>query len=315
MYVIIWITSVLSIVIGFSAISIAIFGTLRAPSKRPYIYMIIFYGAYTVQTFVSLVGDVVLSYYTVNVALLILIVSALETSLGVLVICAAALYFHELFSSSLRRLRDILVIIIAIVTILLYLLPSSISVDPEKRIIVLGLFAYAAGIIYLLLFVYLLLVGFLGSKRDRPARELVLIWAILAFGSTGLIESIISIIGYLQDPVVQITYTDENFLISTIPHIFMGVVMIYYFGGYILADRPSSDNTLSDAFLKKFNISQRESEVIALMDRGLSNREIAEKLFVSLATVKTHAHNIYEKTGAKSRYSLSHMIRGEKGVR
>ena len=44
--------------------------------------------------------------------------------------------------------------------------------------------------------------------------------------------------------------------------------------------------------------------MILLLNEGLGNREIAEKLFVSIATVKTHVHNIYEKTGVKGRYEL-----------
>jgi LuxR family maltose regulon positive regulatory protein len=48
-------------------------------------------------------------------------------------------------------------------------------------------------------------------------------------------------------------------------------------------------------------LSERELEVLALMAEGLSNREIAEKLFVSVGTVKTHVHNICGKLAVASR--------------
>ena len=64
---------------------------------------------------------------------------------------------------------------------------------------------------------------------------------------------------------------------------------------------------MAEQFAQKHRLSPREIEVVELMNRGLGNREIAEKLFVSLATVKTHAHNIYEKTGTRSRYELFHL--------
>lgn len=51
----------------------------------------------------------------------------------------------------------------------------------------------------------------------------------------------------------------------------------------------------------KRNISKRELEVLQLMATGLSNAEIAEKLFVSANTIKTHAANIFEKLEAKRR--------------
>lgn len=48
-------------------------------------------------------------------------------------------------------------------------------------------------------------------------------------------------------------------------------------------------------------LSQRENEVMALILDGLSNREIAERLFISLATVKTHINNIYKTLEVKNR--------------
>ena len=38
---------------------------------------------------------------------------------------------------------------------------------------------------------------------------------------------------------------------------------------------------------------------------GLSNREIAAKLFISEATVKVHLHHVYDKTGVRSRTALA----------
>ena len=48
-------------------------------------------------------------------------------------------------------------------------------------------------------------------------------------------------------------------------------------------------------------LSVRELEVLRLMDTGLSNREIAEKLVVSLNTVKTQVQSIYSKLGVHNR--------------
>ena len=52
---------------------------------------------------------------------------------------------------------------------------------------------------------------------------------------------------------------------------------------------------------KKINLSDRELEVLAELNNGLSNQEIADKLFVSLNTVKTHISNLYQKLHAKRR--------------
>jgi NarL family two-component system response regulator LiaR len=49
------------------------------------------------------------------------------------------------------------------------------------------------------------------------------------------------------------------------------------------------------------HITRRELEILALIAQGLSNREIAEKLFVSENTVKTHSSRVFDKLGARRR--------------
>ncbi|MFJ8765678.1 response regulator [Streptomyces clavifer] len=49
------------------------------------------------------------------------------------------------------------------------------------------------------------------------------------------------------------------------------------------------------------SLSGREREVLALVARGTSNREIAAELFISEATVKTHLTHVFAKLGAKDR--------------
>jgi DNA-binding CsgD family transcriptional regulator len=53
--------------------------------------------------------------------------------------------------------------------------------------------------------------------------------------------------------------------------------------------------------LQRLGISKREYEVLELIAQGLSNQEIAEKLFVSLNTVKTHSSNLFMKLEVRRR--------------
>lgn len=53
--------------------------------------------------------------------------------------------------------------------------------------------------------------------------------------------------------------------------------------------------------LERRGISKREYEVLQLMAEGMSNQEIAERLFVSLNTVKTHSTNLFAKLGVRRR--------------
>ncbi|HEY9006668.1 response regulator transcription factor [Ohtaekwangia sp.] len=58
---------------------------------------------------------------------------------------------------------------------------------------------------------------------------------------------------------------------------------------------------IDEKMLQQTGISKREYEVLELMAKGLSNQEIADKLFVSLNTIKTHSSNLFVKLDAKRR--------------
>jgi DNA-binding CsgD family transcriptional regulator len=53
-----------------------------------------------------------------------------------------------------------------------------------------------------------------------------------------------------------------------------------------------------------YGLSDRETEVLRLVQRGLSNKDIGEKLHISPNTVKTHLRAVFDKTGVRSRFEL-----------
>jgi DNA-binding CsgD family transcriptional regulator len=63
-----------------------------------------------------------------------------------------------------------------------------------------------------------------------------------------------------------------------------------------------------DEFCKRFEVSPREKEIIIEVCNGLSNQQIADKLFISLQTVKDHTHRIYGKVDVGSRVQLIKLV-------
>jgi NarL family two-component system response regulator LiaR len=61
------------------------------------------------------------------------------------------------------------------------------------------------------------------------------------------------------------------------------------------------DFILNEAKLTELTITKRELEVLQLMAEGLSNKEIADRLFLSLSTVKSHSNNLFDKLGVQRR--------------
>jgi len=91
---------------------------------------------------------------------------------------------------------------------------------------------------------------------------------------------------------------------------YLGIVAVFFTGlgiwaGLRLTRRKviiaTPDFKLNEPELQRLGISKREYEVLELIAQGLSNQEIAEKLFVSLNTIKTHSSNLFMKLNARRR--------------
>ena len=63
-----------------------------------------------------------------------------------------------------------------------------------------------------------------------------------------------------------------------------------------------------DAFLKQFNLTRREIEIIQLLKNNLTNQQIADRLYLSVYTVETHRKNIMHKLQLNNPASLMKFI-------
>ena len=70
----------------------------------------------------------------------------------------------------------------------------------------------------------------------------------------------------------------------------------------ILTDNENKkwDEKISDK-IERYGLSTREKEVLNYITQGLKNQEIADKMFVSLSTIKTHTQNVFEKLDVRNR--------------
>jgi DNA-binding NarL/FixJ family response regulator len=88
--------------------------------------------------------------------------------------------------------------------------------------------------------------------------------------------------------------------------IIAGIAVVFFFVGIFIHKKSykNQGRSSSDINLKKveqLGISPREYEVLVHISKGLSNKEIADTLFVSESTIKTHVSNLLAKLNAKRR--------------
>ncbi|OGU55647.1 MAG: hypothetical protein A2V66_10230 [Ignavibacteria bacterium RBG_13_36_8] len=87
------------------------------------------------------------------------------------------------------------------------------------------------------------------------------------------------------------------------------VTFIKWFFKQFRGDYDSSPKFTIDELAEKYSVSRREIEIIKLVLKGKSNKEIAEELFIAPVTVRDHLSKIYKKTNVKTRLQLANIFR------
>lgn len=119
------------------------------------------------------------------------------------------------------------------------------------------------------------------------------------------------LIQYMQYRLVFMQHTESLYTgivaaLCCVAGIWAGITLTRRWQGQPAAIPPpemqeTSTFTRDEAALARFNITPRELEVLKLIAQGLSNQEIAEKLYLSLNTVKTHTSNVFAKLDVQRR--------------
>lgn len=95
-----------------------------------------------------------------------------------------------------------------------------------------------------------------------------------------------------------------NYTRSTEWIIILVAIVSLVMGVFLARGKKSGNTEIDTPDLRSYDelgITEREYEVLYMIDQGLSNKEVAEKLFISQNTVKTHLSNLYIKLDAKRR--------------
>ena len=115
--------------------------------------------------------------------------------------------------------------------------------------------------------------------------------------------------------VALLKFLEYRYIIRDLQlEIYLGIIALLFtiFGiwmGLKLVDPSPTKGNLQNGqatsidlgIIKQLQISGREYEVLQLIVDGYSNQEIADRLFVSLSTVKTHSSNLFVKLDVKRR--------------
>lgn len=87
------------------------------------------------------------------------------------------------------------------------------------------------------------------------------------------------------------------------------IMMVYFYKRFSLdSSKLHKKNAIDDKTIDRYKITDRELTVIKLVCEGLTNKEIAANLNISVNTVNNHVANVFEKTGVRSRVELLRIL-------
>jgi len=113
----------------------------------------------------------------------------------------------------------------------------------------------------------------------------------------------------INNPQVDITFYHKtykiNIMLNLISSVCEGTDSVYMI---FINEESENKLALPDALRGNYNLTIREAEVLSLVKDGLSNEEIAAKLYISTHTVKSHMENIFKKLQVKNRTAALNKI-------
>lgn len=296
----------LVIMIGLAALSIAVFWAFKASDPDLQAFCIL----YTLFTLV-LVNLVLKKYLVVNVkeysAQTWYALSGVDSILSLAVIVALVHFFLVVYRIQARKTIMLAFLVMMLIADGLIFPPYGATLQAETATVSLGPGYEIASGWYVASFTFALFVGYGLVRRVWYTDRRNFVLGLLIFATVGYAETLTNFLGMLSHPVGRMS-DESDFLISSIPYALYGIFLIVYFLRYSVPASPAID-PLSEEFLLRYGITDREREIILKVIEGKSNADIAGELFISLATVKTHLHNIYKKIGADSRFDLLAKVR------
>lgn len=297
---------ILIIIIGFAALSNAIVWALRTGQDDLGNFTIV-YALYTLMVVVLVLGK----YLFVNVAAYPgrtwYYIWGVYEVLDFAVVIAALYYFLDAHHFRFGRRVAAGSLLLVLICYGLIFSPFGATLDEGENIIRLGAGFWIAVTCWIILFTCAIVLGYWLLVRVWKTEKRMFTIGFLIFASVGYAESLFSF--FLKfGAMARGLKPDRGFLYSSVPYALYGIFLIVYFLRYPVSATVGSEEP-SGEFLSKYGITEREREIILKVMQGKSNEDIARELVISLATVKTHLHNIYKKIGIESRYELLARVR------
>jgi DNA-binding CsgD family transcriptional regulator len=295
-YVVVVLTGVASI-----AISSFVYSRTRDSLLSHYMAYIASFSLF-IFTYLCVLGYINLNVGDINFYILLSIVLVGLIS-SCLLMYALPRFTHSLVGDNPPPKRRLYFALAALCVFVLMLSTFRVNLAERQVTQVRNVWLYIAVFMFYAPVVYSIVLKGASLKRLEGEREKIV--------RTTMILDIVFFPGIVSD-----LYLFKRFQVFVFVPVLYCIVCVFftrYIAKLYLVNRAAISSGVDEAkvqtVLETAKLSTREKDIVMLISKGLGNKEIAETLFISLNTVKTHNRNIFKKMDVKSRFQLMMKLR------
>jgi DNA-binding CsgD family transcriptional regulator len=214
---------------------------------------------------------------------------------------------HYIFDIKNRFLKNITLTLISLLSILFVIYTHRNDI-PDVRFYFSSFF-HISEIIFILLLIYTLILCFINYKKMKDKE-------IKRVTKHAMIILLVFLPGIINDFLNYLKLPGRIFFFPFLYCCLSVMITVYVIRNYFKVTQKGyfPENIiekLDEDFFNQYILSPREKEIFLLIVNGYSNKKIADKLFISISTVKKHIYSIFKKTDVNSRFELLRLLKNK----
>ncbi len=211
--------------------------------------------------------------------------------------------FHSVLGIPGKKKANLLSAVFAGIGIIIKIIPYFLNINNKDNILYYSVIIQH--ILTILILLYCIIITFLAYRKINIRENKNIALLSLVFSCFIILDTEFFLWFYRYSAADSFHYWLNAF------YYFIWCVLILLHGRNLQENYSDSSPSLDlkESFIKEYNLTEKECEIIRMILTGKSNREIGETLFISIKTVKNHIYNIYQKINVKNRMELSFQIR------
>lgn len=293
----------------FTIIATGFYLLYKKHTKKKFIHTSLLFLLLVIENSIVYLSEFSRTFETLYETSDLLYVFIYAIMLGIIIL--SRLITSDIFNDNFSKKEKITCLVYPIIIVVLY---NTITFSIFEFIVYASFYL---GLIYVILRAYKCRKSFIEKYSSLYYKTLIAFTVSTVILCTfGVVESLLYSLSYAEivestSSALSFDYRNIAFDVLKLICCFIGIVYLKFSFDTIFNASPvvekAPEEKLSDSYIK-YSLTNRQQEIVQLIVKGCSNKEISEQLFITEGTVKTHIYNIFKKFEVSSRTQLLNKV-------